>query len=110
MVKMVINSRSGSHHAEGVLENNVITVKKGSKICLKDSYDAMPMAVRLMRHDISIVGKDGILKQDTKFDSPTAAAQFVTGRSVNGYIVWRPDNKTTLKKYIRNSIEKVEEG
>jgi hypothetical protein len=38
---------------------------------------------------------------DVKFTSPSSAAQFVTGRSVNGYVAWRPDDKMSLKEYLK---------
>ena len=103
MIKVILNSRSGTHCADGVFDNNVVTVKKGSRICLVDAYADMPQMVKAKRHDSSIVGDDGVVKQDIIFESPTAAAQFVTGRSVNGYIAWRPENKMTLKEYLKKA-------
>ena len=102
MVKVVLNSRAGSHRAEGVFDNNTVTVMKGSKICTVDAYTDMPQMVKAKRHDSNIVGDDGVVKHDVTFESPTAAAQFVTGRSVNGYIAWRPENKMSLKEYIKS--------
>lgn len=103
MVKVVLNSRLGTHQAEGVFDNNTVMVSKGSKICLIDSYANLPPNIKAKRHDNSIVGDDGIVRQDLRFDSPTAAAQFVTGRSVNGYIAWRPENKMSLKEYLKQA-------
>ena len=93
MINMELNSRLGRHHAYGVFVNHVVIVKKGSRICLLDSYNKLPCSVKKLRDNKEIVGSDGVIKQDVTFSSPTAAAQFVTGRSVNGYIVWRPENK-----------------
>ena len=101
MVNVVLNSRSGSHQANGVYDHNGITVKKGSKICLVDSFVGMSKMVLEKRHDRNYVGEDGIVKQDIAFQSPTAAAQFVTGRSINGNIAWRPENKMSLKEYLK---------
>ena len=109
MVKVVLNSRSGSHRADGVFDNNVVTVIKGSKICLSEAYANMPQKVKAKRHDSNLVGDDGIVKQDITFDSPTAAAQFVTGRSVNGYIAWRPENKMSLREYLKQGLQPEEE-
>lgn len=101
MVKVILNSRSGTHQAEGIFDSNTVTVNKGSRICLIDSYANLPLRIKAKRHDSNIVGNDGIVMQDIIFDSPTVAAQFVTGRSVNGYIAWRPENKMTLKEYLK---------
>ena len=106
MIKIVLNGRFGSHQAEGVYDNDSVIVKRGSKICLIDSYAKLPPMVKAKRHDYSIVGDDGIVKRDICFDSPTAAAQFVTGRSVNGYVAWRPENKMSLKEYMSNGYQK----
>ena len=104
MVYVVLNSKSGSHQAHGVFDGKSVTVKAGSHICLFDSYSNMPLWVKAKRHDCEVVGDDGIVKQDIAFESPTAAAQFVTGRSVNGYIAWRPENKMSLKEYIKSGL------
>lgn len=109
MVKVVLNSRSGSHRAEGIFDNDTVTVRQGSKICLIDSYANLPPMVKAKRHDSNVVGDDGVVKQDICFDSPTAAAQFVTGRSVNGYIAWRPENKMSLKEYLKHGLETKKE-
>lgn len=110
MINVVLNSRSGTHCADGVFDNNTVTVKRGSRICLVDAYADMPQMVKEKRHDSILVGNDGVLKQDIIFDSPTAAAQFVTGRSVNGYIAWRPENKMSLKEYLKHGLETKNEG
>lgn len=102
MVEVVLNSKSGSHQANGVFDGTSVTVKKGSKICLTDSYADMSLRVKSKRRDCELVGDDGIVKQDITFESPTAAAQFVTGRSVNGYVAWRPENKMSLKEYMKS--------
>lgn len=109
MINVVLNSRFGSHMATGVYSNNTVTVKKGSKICSVDLYSGLSAAVKTVRHDSSIVGDDGIVKKDISFNSPTAAAHFVTGRSINGYIAWRPENKMSLKEYLQNEKQQKNE-
>lgn len=110
MVRVVLNSKSGSHQADGAFDGTCVTVKKGSKICLTDSYADMSLKVKSKRHDCELVGDDGIVKQDITFESPTSAAQFVTGRSVNGYVAWRPENKMSLKEYLKNGRIQENEG
>ena len=41
-----------------------------------------------------------ILKQNIKFKSPSVAAQFVSGSSLNGLKVWKTENNESLKKYL----------
>lgn len=41
-----------------------------------------------------------ILK-DCRFTSPSTAAQFVTGRSSNGYEVWKVEDGKSLGSYLK---------
>lgn len=98
-MKLYLNSRNGTHSAIAEYDNSGVTVLAGSMINTKLFYPKMPSFVIEKRENRSIVSKDGKVLVDVTFDSPTAAAQFVTGRSVNGYVVWRPDNKMSLKQW-----------
>jgi len=44
------------------------------------------------------INKDWKLQEDILFSSPSAAAIFVLGRSANGFIEWKTDDKKTLKE------------
>jgi len=99
-MKLYLNSRNGTHSATAEYSDNGITVLAGSQINMELLYPKMPPLVREKRDDRTIVTADGKLLVDVTFDTPTSAAQFVTGRSVNGYIVWRPDNMMSLKQYL----------
>ena len=59
----------------------------------------MHRAIKALRNDREIVSYNGCVKKDIYFSSPSAAAIFVTGRSSNGYVTWRIDDKISLKKY-----------
>lgn len=63
----------------------------------------MPKTIIDLRHNNTIVNEDGELLSDVTFNSLTAAAQFVTGRSVNGYIAWRPNDKMSMKEYLNKN-------
>jgi hypothetical protein len=80
--------------------DEVMPVLKNQLIGIKLQYSRLQKYILDLRNDINIVLSDGTLQKDVAFSSPTAAAQFVTGRSVNGYIAWRPDNKQSLKEYM----------
>lgn len=103
-MEVILKSRNGQHNAKGLFDNGKITIKKGSKINLQTAdYFNEPRLNAELKHNKEVVDNNGILKQDVTFDSPTAAAQFVTGRSVNGYVSWRPNDKISLKEYLRGS-------
>ena len=104
-MKLYLNSRNNTHSATAEYSKNGITVLAGSQINMKLVYPNMPPFVKEKRDDRSIVSAEGKLLVDVTFDTTTSAAQFVTGRSVNGYIVWRPDNKMSLKQYLEKNNE-----
>ena len=99
-MKLYLNSKQGTHSAIADYDGEKVTVLKGSKINLVVKYPELSPYIIQMRNDESIVSADGTVLKDVTFNSPTAAAKFVTGRSANGYIAWRPDNNMSLKEYI----------
>ena len=99
-MKLYLNSKQGKHSAIAEYDGKTVTVLKGSKINLETKYSRLQQFIIDLRNDPSIVSMDGTLSKDITFSTPTTAAQFVTGRSVNGYIAWRPDNSMSLKEYI----------
>lgn len=100
-MKAVLNSRKELHFAEALIEGKATTVLKGAKININSSFPKMVRSVVALREDRSTVSAEGILLHDVTFDSPSTAAQFVTGRSVNGYIVWRPNDEMPLREYLK---------
>lgn len=99
---VIIKSKKKTHYAEGYYENGKVTVLKGGHICTSNAaYMNADTAVFALRDDRTAVDAKGVILKDITFDSPTAAAIFITGRSVNGYIAWRPDDKMSLKNYLK---------
>lgn len=100
-MKLILKSREQLHYAEATYDNGVVTVLKGSKINKASTYNRMAADAVDSRNDTTIVDDRGIVLKDVSFNSPSTAAQFVTGRSSNGYIAWRPDDKMSLKEYLK---------
>lgn len=100
MMKLFLNSQKGTHSAIAEYNKYGITVLAGSRINTIVTYNKIPSDVLEKRTDKNIVDENGVVKQNVVFASVSAAAQFVTGRSSNGYIAWRPDNKMSLKEYL----------
>ena len=100
MDRMILKSKKNTHYAEAVINGKDIIVLKGSKINPLDAFPKMSNELKIMRGDRTIVSEEGILLKDMTFNSPSTAAQFVTGRSVNGYIAWRPNDEMSLKAYL----------
>ena len=98
-MKVILKSKKDTHYAVGELTDKGIKILKGSRINVVDTYPKMSMQVRNIRENRTIVDAQGVLLDDVFFKSPSSAAVFVTGRSTNGYISWRIDDKISLKEY-----------
>ena len=102
-MKVILKSKRNTHYAEAIYTDGKITVLKGSKICkyVPPYMERKAMPIYALRNNQDIVNEEGVVLQNVEFNSPTSAAIFVTGRSVNGYISWRPEDKVSLKEYLK---------
>ena len=98
-MKVILKSKKDTHYAIGDFTEKGIKILKGSRINVIDSYPKMSDRVREIRKNRKVVDEEGVLLEDVFFNSPSSAAVFVTGRSTNGYISWRIDDKISLKEY-----------
>lgn len=90
------------YHAEGIYFKNKIVVKKGSIIKLEMSNAKsfkITDKILSLRNNPEIVDKNGNVLKDLEFNSPTSAAIFVCGYSVNGFLSWHVEKHINLKKY-----------
>lgn len=100
-VEMYLTARDGSYDAKAVFDDNNVVVKKGAKIRMTFADHVRGgRSAKKYRDDSTVVDENGITKQDCSFTSPSTAAQFVMGSSVNGWSAWHIDKKTNLKKYV----------
>lgn len=97
--KVILRSRDNLYYAEGVYVDGKLTVNKGSKIRLGETYKKCVDLVIEYRNDRTKVDSHGNVLENIEFRSPSTAAQFVTGSSTNGYIRWRTENMN-LKSFI----------
>lgn len=100
MIELVLKSKKKLHYAEAIMDDKKFIVKAGAKINPVIAFPQMSKEIVAMRKDRAIVSEDGRLLKDMMFNSPSTAAQFVTGRSVNGYIAWRPNDEMSLKAFL----------
>ena len=98
---VTLKTRSDSCNATAEYLGESIIVKAGGTISddFADHIRGGRQAKRY-RNDPEYVQNRIILK-DCVFDSPSTAAQFVTGRSTNGYEAWKVDQKKTLGAYLK---------
>ncbi len=100
MYKLVLKGRKGQFDAKGTYDEDKqeFIVKKGSRVSqIVSSYEKFKGAVSVnkMRETNT---KDYIVTKDTKFKSPSTAANFVTGSSTNGMVAWKDENGKSLKQ------------
>ena len=101
-MELILKSKKGTHYAKGILNSNgTVVVLKGSLISPSITFENISKCVLDARNDRRLVNEKHLLISDIEFKSVSTAAQFVTGRSVNGKIAWRIDDKISLKDYYK---------
>lgn len=99
-IKVYLKTRLKLYNAIAEYENGIIIVKKGSQIKNGEAINfKFPLLVKETWDNKDIVGKNNILLKNIEFDSPSAAAQFVTKNSVNGWKAWKTEDGIELNNY-----------
>ena len=98
---MYLNSVDGFFRAKGIYTPEQTIALKGSMVNIRfsETFGGAEI-VHKLRNDISAVDKNGTLLKNCTFSSYSTAAQFVTGRSSNGYSAWRVDTKHNLGRFL----------
>lgn len=100
-IKVYLTNKKRSYDAKGTYNEKTFVVKKGSRIQLEFAKHIIGgHKAKSYREDPKYVDIDGNVLKDCVFGSSSTAAQFVTGRSANGFIAWRVDKKTNLKRFL----------
>lgn len=89
-VLIKIKLRNSTVHAQAVYDGKVVTVKAGGMIS-RDFAEHIKggKSAKAYRNNSEYVNSGGLIVKDCSFNSPSTAAQFVTGRSTNGYNAWK---------------------
>ena len=101
-VKVFFALRDGSAYAEGIYSDDKTVVKAGGQIsknfasCIRGGTLA-----KKMRLNPELVDPNRRIISDCVFNSPSTAAQFVCGRSINGYDAWKVKKKKSLGQYLK---------
>lgn len=106
--KIYLKSTAGLFNAEGEYDDGTVIVRKGSKIQTKlaSHTHGGEAKTKALRENRSIVDANGVVLENCSFSSPSTAANFVTGRSSNGYVAWRVDDKNNLGKFLGREKKK----
>lgn len=101
-IKIHFTLKDGSAFADGVYDGDKTIVKAGGKVsehfssCIRGGTKA-----KRMRADPKLVNSERTIIADCVFDSPSTAAQFVSGRSISGYDAWKVEKKKSLGAYLK---------
>ena len=101
-MKVEIIIRGRGYEAKATYHDGKVLVHKGSglKFTDADGFKHNEQAFS-MRENPEYV-KDGIVIKECEFDSPSTAAQFITGGSRNGYDTWKIRKGYTLGEFLQD--------
>ncbi len=101
-IEVTIKRRSKDVFAKAIYEGETITVLPGGKIS-KDFAEHIKggKKAKSFRNNPDYVDGNRVIIEKCVFNSPSTAAQFVTGRSMNGYKAWRVDENKSLDEYLK---------
>ena len=101
-IEMAIINKGGRFSAEGIYDGEKVVVKKGGIINANFATSIRGGKLsKQYRADRSYVSENFEILEDCVFKSPSTAAQFVTGRSVDGYNAWKVNNGQSLGEYLK---------
>lgn len=97
-MKVYLKSRNASYSAVGRWDGSTLVVLKGSVIKAGEagSFRSARQVAKCW-NDANCIDQDNIVKKDIAFSSPSTAAQFVTKRSINGWLAWKTNDNICLK-------------
>ena len=82
------------------IDTKRLKVLKGSVVSSKIAYSERFRGSSTIEKYREQYTKDRVVTQDVEFKSSSTAANFVTGSSTNGLVVWRDENGTKLKELV----------
>ena len=85
-------------------ESRVCVVLKGTKVSDTISQSPAFRSAKSIEKTRASCVENCIVTKDTSFNSCSSAANFVTGRSKNGFITWRVEDGRTLREYLAASL------
>ena len=93
--------KTGKVDAKGIRTNEGFVIYEGATVSDVPTKSC-PETIRNLRNKYSERVKEGILTENTPFNSPSAAAGFLIYSSANGMEMWKDENGRTLKQIENN--------
>ena len=99
-MNVVLTNRGNTYSAKGIYDpsTKALIVKAGSRVSSDIAHSPSfrgNKAIEKLRVQYVV---NGITTEDVHFKSPSTAANFVTGRSSNGMILWKTEEGLTLNQ------------
>ncbi len=95
-LKHILYMSGKDYNATGKWENEEFVVFRGSKIKKETSSSCKNNILNKRKKFFDENGGNNELKSDMTFRSPSGAASFVSGMSINGWDCWKDENKCSL--------------
>lgn len=105
----VFYSKGKKASAIAKLTDDGIVVLKGSRLAEELTRSAPKQVKRLRAKYEDVINSSFVLTKDIRFTSPSAAAGFVGGASLNGNDYWVTDDGVTLGEYLITTSQAEED-
>lgn len=99
-MRVFLKKKNAEAIGEYYPEEKLFIVKSGSRVSDAISASATFKSIRTIEKYRLKYVVDGIVQSDVHFKSSSSAANFVTGRSTNGLLVWKDENGIPLKELL----------
>ncbi len=101
---IIMKSRNNTHYATATYNEKMVTINAGARLSpVFSDHIRGGKKVLKIRNNPDYVDQNHILLKECSFATPSAAAQFIAGYSINGYDAWKLDNGTTLGDYLKEN-------
>lgn len=97
---VVLTNRANTYSAKGTYDPSTKTfvVKAGSRVSRDIAYSPTFRSSKTIEKLRAQYVIDDITTEDVLFKSPSTAANFITGRSSNGMILWKTEDGLSIKQ------------
>ena len=101
-INISLKQRDTDVFSEAIYDGETVTVLPGGKISADFAKHIQGgRKAKSFRDNPEYVDSERNIIKDCVFTSPSTAAQFVTGRSTNGYEAWKVEKKKSLGKFLK---------
>ena len=99
-MNVILVNRANTYSAKGTYDpfTKKLVVRAGSRVSKDIAYSPTFRGSKTIEKLRAQYVVDSLTTEDVLFKSPSTAANFVTGRSSNGMILWKTEEGLPLKK------------